>query len=70
VDYTPAVALILGREATGVSADAALQADEFIHIPMAEGVGSLNVAAAGAIILFEAARQRGFNRVKSRKRNS
>ena len=29
-----------------------------LRIPMAEGVASLNVAAAGAIVLFEAFRQR------------
>ncbi len=54
------VAVIFGREASGVSQDVSSLADELIHIPMAPGVESLNVAAAGAIILYEAARQRGF----------
>lgn len=52
------IALILGREASGISEDVAAQADEFVHIPMAEGVESLNVSAAAAILLYEALRQR------------
>jgi TrmH family RNA methyltransferase len=59
-DLTVPLALIIGREATGVSATAAREADEFVHIPMAPGVESLNVAAAAAMLLYEAARQRGF----------
>jgi TrmH family RNA methyltransferase len=61
VNFKRPVALIFGREASGVSQDVSSLADELIHIPMAPGVESLNVAAAGAIILYEAARQRGFD---------
>ncbi|MFY9570165.1 MAG: RNA methyltransferase [Blastocatellia bacterium] len=61
VDMTVPIALILGREATGLSAGAQGAANEFVHIPMTEGVQSLNVASAAAILLYEAARQRGFN---------
>ncbi len=57
---TVPIALIVGREATGISAPVEVEADEFVHIPMADGVESLNVAAAAAILLYEAARQRGF----------
>lgn len=60
VDMTVAVALIVGREATGIPQPAQGEADEFVHIPMAPGVESFNVAAATAILLYEAARQRGF----------
>ena len=60
VDFRGPVALIFGSEASGVSEYAGSQADERAHIPMAERVESLNVAAAGAILLYEAARQRGF----------
>ena len=60
VDMTVPFALIVGREATGISEPAQGEADEFVHIPMAEGVESLNVAAAAAILLYEADRQRGF----------
>lgn len=60
VDMTLPIALIVGREATGIPASTEAEADEFVHIPMANGVESLNVAAAAAILLYEAARQRGF----------
>jgi RNA methyltransferase, TrmH family len=59
VDMTVAIALIVGSEATGISV-AETEPDEFVHIPMADGVESLNVAAAAAMLLYEAARQRGF----------
>ena len=59
-DLTAALAFVLGREATGISEDLAAQAEEFLHVPMAEGVESLNVAAAATVLLYEAARQRGF----------
>lgn len=66
VDMTVPIALIVGREATGLSAASKDEADELVHIPMEEGVESLNVSAAAAILLYEAARQRGlrFNRKK------
>jgi len=60
IDMTVPIAVIVGREATGVSPIAAREADEFVHIPMAAGVESLNVAAAVAMLLYEAARQRDF----------
>jgi len=60
VDMTVPIALIVGREATGIPATAEGEADELVHIPMAKGVESLNVAVAAAILLYEAARQRGF----------
>ena len=59
-DLTGPIALIFGSEASGISPAAEGEADEFVHIPMAEGVESLNVAAAAAVLLYEAARQRGF----------
>ncbi len=60
VDMTVRIALILGREATGIPVSDNPEADEFVHIPMAEGVDSFNVSAAAAILLYEAGRQRGF----------
>ena len=59
-DLTTALAFVLGREASGVSEDIAAEADLFVHIPMAEGIESLNVAAAATVLLYEAARQRNF----------
>ena len=57
-DLTGPVALVLGREGSGLSAQAQAACDELIRIPMAGGVESLNVAATAAIVLFEAVRQR------------
>src|SRR5262249_45631800 len=54
-------ALFLGSERSGLSEPALLEADLFIHIPMADRVESLNVATAAAILLYETARQRGFS---------
>jgi tRNA G18 (ribose-2'-O)-methylase SpoU len=45
------VALLLGAEGTGLSAPALASADLRVHIPMAAGVDSLNVATAAAIAL-------------------
>jgi TrmH family RNA methyltransferase len=59
-DLTTPIAIVLGREASGVSEDIAAEADLFVHIPMAEGIESLNVAAAATVLLYEAARQRKF----------
>jgi TrmH family RNA methyltransferase len=64
VDLTSRVALILGREASGISGETAVEADAFVHIPMRRGTESLNVAAAAAVLLYEVARQRGFERMK------
>jgi TrmH family RNA methyltransferase len=50
-------AILLGNEAQGISQPEWEPAPS-IHIPMAPGVESLNVGAAGAILLFEAYRQR------------
>jgi tRNA G18 (ribose-2'-O)-methylase SpoU len=50
--------LILGNEARGVSASLKSQCDASVRIPLHTPVESLNVAAAGAAILFEAVRQR------------
>jgi TrmH family RNA methyltransferase len=60
VDMTVPIALIVGREATGIPEPGNAEADESVHIPMAEGVESLNVAAAAAMLLYEVGRQRGF----------
>lgn len=58
VDYVGPCAIVLGNEKEGVSAEAAALADKHIVIPMLGMVQSLNVSVAGAVILFEAQRQR------------
>ncbi|AWI27649.1 RNA methyltransferase [Streptomyces sp. ICN441] len=50
--------LMLGTEGDGLSVDALRAADEWVRIPMAAGVDSLNVAAASAVA-FYATRPRG-----------
>lgn len=48
---TAGVALVLGSEPHGLSASVRTAIDAGVRIPMADGVESLNVAAAGAIAL-------------------
>jgi TrmH family RNA methyltransferase len=58
VDLTGPVAIVLGNEAHGLPDAAMACLDRVVSIPMAGDTESLNVAAAGAIVCFEAARQR------------
>jgi TrmH family RNA methyltransferase len=51
-------ALVLGQEGLGVGRGWSEGVDGIVTIPMETGVESLNVATAGGVILFEAARQR------------
>ncbi|MDH3296173.1 MAG: tRNA (guanine-N2)-dimethyltransferase, partial [Acidimicrobiia bacterium] len=53
-----AAAILVGNEPRGLSLETIALADTAVTIPMASGVESLNVAAAGAILAFESARQR------------
>lgn len=57
-DWTQPTLLILGNEGRGASADVMQACDTRVRIPLHTPVESLNVAAAGAAILFEAVRQR------------
>lgn len=60
VDLKKPAALVMGTEATGLT-DAWLKAsDQNIIIPMRGVIDSMNVSAAAAVVVFEAARQRGF----------
>jgi len=58
IDYTQPTALVLGAEWDGISQAAILGADRCIRVPMFGMVESLNVSVAGAVIIFEAQRQR------------
>ncbi|HMT88460.1 MAG TPA: RNA methyltransferase [Dermatophilaceae bacterium] len=62
VDLTGPVAIVVGAEKHGVS-QALLDAGERVRIPMSGKANSLNVAAAAAIVLFEAVRQRTSKRL-------
>jgi TrmH family RNA methyltransferase len=60
IDWAGARAVVCGAEARGLSREEAAAADVRARIPMRAPVESLNVAAALAVLLYEAARQRGF----------
>jgi len=57
-NLTQACAVIIGGEAEGASPPARQLADAAIYVPMKDATESLNAAVAGAILLFEVARQR------------
>ncbi|MFP5204873.1 MAG: 23S rRNA (guanosine(2251)-2'-O)-methyltransferase RlmB [Acidobacteriota bacterium] len=57
-DLTGDCVLVLGREGAGLHELVRRTCDHLLRIPMAGGVSSLNVSAAGAVVLYEAARQR------------
>jgi 23S rRNA (guanosine2251-2'-O)-methyltransferase len=57
-DLTGDCVLVLGREGAGLHDLVRRTCDFLLRIPMAGGVSSLNVSAAGAVVLYEAARQR------------
>jgi TrmH family RNA methyltransferase len=58
IDWTAPSALILGPESTGLTAEELELAEGRVSIPMRGMAESLNVAVAGGVLLFEAARQR------------
>lgn len=57
LDLTGSVALVIGNENHGLSAAALEGSDEVGFIPQLGRIGSLNVAAATAIAVYEARRQ-------------
>jgi 23S rRNA (guanosine2251-2'-O)-methyltransferase len=57
-DLTGNCVLVLGREGAGLHDLVRRTCDHLLRIPMAGGVSSLNVSAAGAVVLYEAFRQR------------
>ena len=58
VDWSLRSALVLGNEATGLSESVRPQLGELVTVSMSGQAESLNVAIAGAVICFEALRQR------------
>ena len=57
-DFSGDCVLVMGREGDGLHELVRRTCDHLLRIPMAGGVSSLNVSAAGAVVLFEAYRQR------------
>ena len=52
-----AAAFIMGAEDVGITAGLLERANEKISIPMREGIGSLNVSASAAVVMYEKLRQ-------------
>jgi TrmH family RNA methyltransferase len=59
-DLAAPVALVLGAEGTGLPPEVARRAAARLRVPLPSSVESLNVGVAAGLLLFEAARQRGF----------
>lgn len=57
-DLTIPTVIIMGDEDEGISGDILKLSDSIAQIPMQGTINSLNVSVAGAVIMFEAARQR------------
>ena len=58
-DFRSPTAILMGGENRGISPALKKACDVLVRIPLAPSVESLNVAAASAVMLFEALRQRG-----------
>jgi len=58
VDLTGSTAIVMGTEEKGLRPRVAASCDGLVAIPQAGRTGSLNVASAASVLLFEAVRQR------------
>jgi len=58
IDFMPPTLIILGAEDKGLSIEVLKGVDELVKVPMAGKIGSLNVSAAAAVLLYEVVRQR------------
>jgi 23S rRNA (guanosine2251-2'-O)-methyltransferase len=57
-DLTVPLAMVMGREESGISRGIAARCDELVRLPMHGSVASLNVSVATGVCLYEALRQR------------
>ena len=58
LDLTRPTIILLGNEGSGLSEQLVNMADETVKIPLEQNIESLNVAVTGALILYEAKKQR------------
>lgn len=58
VDYTTPVGIVVGNEGKGIRRLVREHCDHLVNIPMYGRVRSLNASVAGALVMYEAARQR------------
>jgi len=63
VDYSGAVAIVMGNEEKGIRRLTAEQCDFLVKLPMKGKIQSLNVSVSTGIILYEILRQRETNRI-------
>lgn len=59
VSYVGGSAFLIGNEGNGLNRETAMAADGKVRIPMAGKLESLNAGVSAALLLYEAARQRG-----------
>ncbi|MGI9224428.1 MAG: 23S rRNA (guanosine(2251)-2'-O)-methyltransferase RlmB, partial [Woeseiaceae bacterium] len=57
-DFSAPLALVMGREETGLGKGVAGRCDRLVSLPMAGTVSSLNVSVAAGVCLYEVLRQR------------
>ena len=57
-DYTKPCGFLIGNEGNGLSDEIADLADNYIKIPMAGKVESLNAAISATLLMYECSRQR------------
>ena len=58
IDFSGAVAIVVGSEGKGVSRLVKEKADAVVSIPMKGQINSLNASVAAGILMFEAAKKR------------
>jgi len=61
IDWKGRAGLVIGGEEKGLRPLVKKKCDALVSIPLKGPVQSLNASAAAAVVLYEAARQRGFN---------
>ncbi len=61
-DLSGSVALVMGREQTGLSKSISSRCDTLVSLPMEGVVSSLNVSVATGVCLYEIVRQRALHR--------
>lgn len=64
VDFTGAVALVIGSEGRGISKLSKEKCDVLIKIPMVGKISSLNASVAGGILMYEVLKQKITREVK------
>ena len=62
------LALLVGSESWGLTAETQRMVDSLVSIPMREGVDSYSVNAAAAIALYELGRRQGFGHLNGKRR--